>query len=68
MDAKAHQKFGRKVYVPLLPDVLDALREQATAEHRPPVGQAALLITDGLKAAGYLAKDWRPDRPEASQR
>ena len=68
MDARTHQRLGRKVYVPLLPDVLDALREQALAEQRPPVGQAAVLIADGLKGAGYPPKDWRPGKPAETRR
>jgi len=67
MEDKTHQRLGRKVYVPLTPAVLDALREQAIAEQRAPVGQAAVLISNGLKAAGYLAEDWRPGKPPADR-
>lgn len=67
MDNTSCQRYGRKVYVPLAPDVLDALRAQAADEQRPPVGQAAVLITAGLKAAGYLSRDWRPRRSTADE-
>lgn len=56
------RRYGRRLFVPLRVDVLSALSELASAEDRAPVAQAAVLVADGLKQAGYLPPDWRPDR------
>ena len=43
----------RNVYVPLRPDALAALIELARREYRDPKAQAAMLILDGLRRAGF---------------
>lgn len=58
--------MSRNIYVPLPLPTREALFHLAEQEWRSPKDQAALLLTEALRARGALPDDTRPSAPSAS--
>jgi len=60
-----------RLYVPLTPEQLHALRQVAASELRHPSSQAAILVSEGLRRSGALdlssPDDTLPERTAANE-